>query len=122
MLAMRGGAAPALVLTDDERAGLESVAGSPSQPYRAVRQAQGLLLAAAGVSNEETGQRTGVSSKHGPGVAGIVRAAGGGRGRGGGQISTNRWTARRQLTQPGGDVRILTSDDRRSPEYGSSLC
>lgn len=62
MLAMRGGAADRLVLGEADRAGLEAIAASPSLSYRAVRQARGLLSAAEGVSNEETGRRVGVSA------------------------------------------------------------
>jgi len=62
MLAMRGGAASRLILTDEDRAGLERIAGSPSLPFRAVRQARGLLLAGEGVSNEEIGRQVGVSA------------------------------------------------------------
>lgn len=59
---MRGGAAPALVLTHEQRAALEAMVASPSLPHRAVRQAQGLLWAAEGLANEEIGRRVGVSS------------------------------------------------------------
>jgi transposase len=55
-------AAARLVLTDNQRADLEAIAGSPSLPYRAVRQAQGLLDAADGLANEEIGRRRGVSA------------------------------------------------------------
>jgi transposase len=59
---MRGGAAPRLALSDDDRRALEATAQSPSLPHRQVRQAQGLLFAAEGLANEETGRRVGVSS------------------------------------------------------------
>jgi transposase len=51
-----------LLIGEEQRAELEEVAGSPSLPHRAVRQAEGLLLAAAGVGNEEIGRRVGVSA------------------------------------------------------------
>jgi transposase len=51
-----------LLLTDEQRAGLEAIANSPSLPHRAVRQAQGLLDAAEGLANEEIGRRRGVSA------------------------------------------------------------
>jgi transposase len=57
---MRG--APRLLMTDEQRGDLEEIAGSPSLAYRAVRQAEGLLLAAEGVANEEIGRRVGVSA------------------------------------------------------------
>jgi transposase/transcriptional regulator with XRE-family HTH domain len=55
-------AAAPLVLTDRQRRQLEAVACSPSLSHRAVRQAKGLLDAAAGVGNEEIGRRHGVSA------------------------------------------------------------
>ena len=55
-------AAPPLLLTDPQRADLDAIASSPSLSYRAVRQAKGLLDAAAGVANEEIGRRHGVSA------------------------------------------------------------
>jgi transposase len=55
-------AAEPLILTSEERKGLERVARSSSQPYRAVLQARGLLLAGEGVSNNEIGRRVGVSA------------------------------------------------------------
>jgi len=60
MLTMRG--APRLLISDVQRAELEAIAASPSLAHRAVRQAQGLLLAAEGVPNEEIGRRVGVSA------------------------------------------------------------
>ena len=57
---MRG--APRLLMSDEQRRELEAIAGSPSLSHRAVRQAEGLLLAADGVPNEETGRRVGVSA------------------------------------------------------------
>jgi transposase len=55
-------AAARLLISDEQRAGLESIANSPSLPHRAVRQAQGLLDAADGLANEEIGRRRGVSA------------------------------------------------------------
>src|SRR3954467_8932452 len=79
-------AAARLLITDEQRAGLEAMAKSPSLSHRAVRQARGLLDAADGVGNEEIGRRCG-------GSANTVRAwreavtergvAGGGGPRGG---------------------------------------
>jgi transposase len=60
MLTMR--CAPPLFMTDDQRDQLEVIAGSPSLPHRAVRQAAGLLAAADGLPNEEIGRRVGVSA------------------------------------------------------------
>jgi transposase len=88
MLTMRG--APPLILPDADRAELEAIAGSGSLPYRAVRQAKGLLLAAEGVENEETGRRLGVSAntvrawRHSYAARGIdgVGVVASGRGRG----------------------------------------
>ncbi len=63
MLVMRR-AAPALLMTDEDRESLRGIAASLSLslPYRAVRQAEGLLFAADGVGNEEIGRRVGVSA------------------------------------------------------------
>jgi transposase len=55
-------AAARLLITDQQRAELQAIAGSPSLSYRAVRQAKGLLDAAVGVGNEEIGRRRGVSA------------------------------------------------------------
>src|SRR3954447_21629357 len=55
-------AAARLLITDEQRAGLEAMAKSPSLSHRAVRQARGLLDAADGVGNEEIGRRCGVSA------------------------------------------------------------
>jgi transposase len=55
-------AAARLLISDEQRAGLEAMANSPSLPYRAVRQARGLLDAADGVANEEIGRRCAVSA------------------------------------------------------------
>src|SRR3954464_3714182 len=55
-------AATRLLITDEQRAGLEAMAKSPSLSHRAVRQARGLLDAADGVGNEEIGRRCGVSA------------------------------------------------------------
>ena len=60
MLTMRG--APRLLISDEQRARLEAIAGSPALAHRAVRQAEGLLLAAEGGANEEIGRRVGVSA------------------------------------------------------------
>jgi transposase len=62
MRSMRGGAARRLLLSDEDRDGLVAIVASPSATRRAVRQAQGLLLAAEGLANEEIGRRLGVSS------------------------------------------------------------
>src|SRR5919205_3258158 len=55
-------AAAPLLISDEQRRGLEVIANSPSLPHRAVRQAQGLLDAADGLANEEIGRRCGVSA------------------------------------------------------------
>ena len=55
-------AAAALVISEEQRAGLDAIVGSPSLAHRAVRQAEGLLLAVEGVGNEEIGRRVGVSA------------------------------------------------------------
>jgi transposase len=49
-------------MSEEQRAGLEGLVVSPSLPYRTVRQAAGLLLAAEGIGNEEIGRRVGVSA------------------------------------------------------------
>ena len=49
--------APALKVTDEQRAELEAMARSSSIPHRKVVQAKGLLLAADGVANEEIARR-----------------------------------------------------------------
>lgn len=49
-------------MTTEERLDLEEIAYSPSLPHRAVRQADGLLDARLGLSNEEIGRRNGVSA------------------------------------------------------------
>ena len=59
---MTGRRAARLLISDEQRAGLEAMANSPSLPHRAVRQAQGLLDAADAVANEEIGRRCGVSA------------------------------------------------------------
>lgn len=53
--------APPLVLSVEERGTLEEIASSPSLPYRAVRQAKGLLMASEGVANTGIAERLGVS-------------------------------------------------------------
>ncbi|MGL5824831.1 MAG: IS630 family transposase [Nocardioides sp.] len=55
-------AAGRLLLTDVQRMELEAIVSSPSLSHRAVRQAGGLLDAAAGLANEEIGRRQGVSA------------------------------------------------------------
>jgi transposase len=59
---MTGRRAARLLISDEQRAGLEAMANSPSLPHRAVRQAHGLLDAADGLANEEIGRRRGVSA------------------------------------------------------------
>ena len=53
--------AEALTLLLEERLVLEEIAGSPSLPHRAVREAKGLLMAADGVANAVIAERLGVS-------------------------------------------------------------
>jgi hypothetical protein len=60
MLTVR--AAPPLLIAEEQGRALVAIAGSPSMSHAAVRQAEGLLSAAAGISNEETGRRVGVSA------------------------------------------------------------
>jgi transposase len=55
-------AAPALVVSSEQREGLERVARSPSLPHRSVLQARALLLAADGVSIYETARLVQVTS------------------------------------------------------------
>ncbi|MGI8613633.1 MAG: hypothetical protein ACR2KL_06800, partial [Nocardioidaceae bacterium] len=55
-------AAPALVMTVQQRRDLEVIASSPSLPHREVRQARALMDARLGLSNEEIGRRNGVSA------------------------------------------------------------
>ena len=54
--------APALPVTDEQRAELSRMANSPSLEHRKVVQARALLWAADGVSNEEIARRSGVDS------------------------------------------------------------
>jgi transposase len=54
--------AAALPASDAQRAELERMAASTSLPHRQVVQARGLLLACAGVANEEIARRCGVDS------------------------------------------------------------
>ena len=54
--------APPLKMSVEQRAALEQMARSESLPFRKVRQARGLLLAADGVANEATAREVGVSS------------------------------------------------------------
>ncbi len=53
--------AAALIITDEQRAELEKLAGSSVLPHRSVVQAKALLWAGAGVSNEENARRSGVA-------------------------------------------------------------
>jgi hypothetical protein len=55
--------AEALVLTDEQRGGLERLARSHSAPVREVRQAKALLWAADGASNAEIARRAGATTK-----------------------------------------------------------
>ena len=54
--------APALSLTDEQRAALDRLARSTSARHRTVQQAQALLLASEGVANNEIARRVGVSA------------------------------------------------------------
>ena len=54
--------AAALPATDEQRAVLERMASSTSLPHRQVVQARGLVLACAGVANEEIARRCAVDS------------------------------------------------------------
>lgn len=54
--------APALPVTDDQRADLKRIAGSTRLSHRKVVQAKALLLAADGVGNEEIARRSGFDS------------------------------------------------------------
>lgn len=54
--------APALPVTDDQRAELTGIAGSTRLPHRRVVQARALLWAADGLGNEEIARRSGVGS------------------------------------------------------------
>src|SRR5919199_1924100 len=60
MLAMS--AAPALVLTDDQREALQRLARSSSDRHLTVLRAKALLLASEGVGNYEIARRVGVSA------------------------------------------------------------
>src|SRR5882762_2175072 len=55
-------AAPALLITDEQRAELSVIAGSSVLAHRKVVQARALLLAADGVANQEIARRFGVDS------------------------------------------------------------
>jgi transposase len=55
-------AAPALEVTDEQRAELVRMSRSTTLPHRRVLQAKALLLAADGVANEEIARRSGVDS------------------------------------------------------------
>ncbi len=54
--------APALPVTEGQRAELKRMAGSSSLPHRTVTQAKALLWAADGVANQEIARRCGVDS------------------------------------------------------------
>jgi hypothetical protein len=54
--------APAMPVTDEQRAQLERMAGNSTLPHRVVIQARGLIAAAEGVANEEIARRCGVTS------------------------------------------------------------
>ena len=54
--------APALPVTDEQRAGLRRMAASSSLPHRQVVQARALLWAADGVANQEIARRCEVDS------------------------------------------------------------
>jgi transposase len=82
-------AAPPLVVSPEQREGLERAARSPSLPHRSVLQAKALLLAADGVSIYETARQVRVTSNsvrawrrrfEGEGLAGVGKIAHG-RGR-----------------------------------------
>src|ERR1017187_9776800 len=60
-LGMAHAPAPPLLLTTTERSALEDIAQSLSLPYRAVREAKGLLMAADGVANTTIANLLGVS-------------------------------------------------------------
>ena len=53
--------APPLPLSSAEHAALEEIAESVSRPYRAVREAKGLLMAAEGIANTKIANALGVS-------------------------------------------------------------
>ena len=55
-------AAPALEVTDEQRAELVRMSRSTTLPHRRVLQAKALLLAAEGVANEEIARGSGVDS------------------------------------------------------------
>ena len=55
-------AAPALEVTDEDRAELVRMSRSTSLPHRTVVQAKALLMAADGVANEEIARRSGADS------------------------------------------------------------
>jgi transposase len=55
--------APPLVLSDEQRREIESIAQDEASPTRAARQARALLLAAQGVSAAEVGRRCGVTAE-----------------------------------------------------------
>ena len=58
---MAGSAAPPLQMTDDQRAGLKVIALSASLPFRKVRQARALIMAADGVANVAIAREVGVN-------------------------------------------------------------
>ncbi|HUY06817.1 MAG TPA: helix-turn-helix domain-containing protein, partial [Acidimicrobiales bacterium] len=53
--------APPLLLSENERVALEEIAQSVSFPYRAVREARGLLMAADGIANTKIARALDVS-------------------------------------------------------------
>jgi len=59
-LGMANHPAAPLAMTAEQRADLETIARSTSRPYREVRHAKALLMAADGVSNTEIAERVGV--------------------------------------------------------------
>src|SRR5688572_25408290 len=83
--------APALALSDEQRAELSRMARSSGLPHRQVVQARGLLLAADGVANEQIARRCGVDSD-----------------------TVRRWRARFSQTGPAG-VGVIAPGRGRKP-------
>lgn len=107
--------ADAMPATDQQRAELERMASSTSLPHRQVVQARGLLLASAGVANEEIARRCGVDSDTvrrwrsrfaEQGVAGVGRIA---KGRG-----------RKTSLPPGTVEEVLRLTHKERPADGST--
>src|SRR6476660_8785575 len=107
--------ADAMPATDQQRAELERMASSTSLPHRQVVQARGLLLASAGVANEEIARRCGVDSDTvrrwrsrfaEQGVAGVGRIA---KGRG-----------RKSSLPPGTVEEVLRLTHKERPADGST--